>query len=349
MTEMTLDARAQEILKGIITGFVLTGEPVGSRTIAKLSREGLSPASVRNVMADLEEMGLLSQPHTSAGRVPTDKGYRYYVDSLLKVGRPAARDRALIDESLVRTGGEFSEAMEAIPRLLSRLTSQVGYFLTPPLSDAVLKHIEFVRLHDRRVLVVFVDAAEVVSHRLLDLREDLSQEDLNRAGRYLVQEFAGLTLQQIRARLVRLMAEEKATFDRMLRDAVTLGTQYLDAEAGERKVVVEGTVNLLKHPEFSADVDTMRRLFQTFEEKHRLVTLLDRCLDASGPKVLIGSENADPALGSLALVASPYRLADGGTGWLGVLGPTRMEYERAVALVDYISRVFSSLLTRPSA
>jgi heat-inducible transcriptional repressor len=349
MTEVTLDSRAQEILKSIITGFVLTGEPVGSRTIAKLSRESLSPASVRNVMADLEEMGLLSHPHTSAGRVPTDKGYRYYVDSLLKVGRPTPRDRALIDESLERLGGEFSEAMEVIPRLLSRLTSQVGYFLTPPPGDAVLKHIEFVRLHEKRILVVFVDAAEVVSHRLLDLQDDLSQEDLNLAGRYLVEEFAGLSLQQIRARLVRLMAEEKAAFDRMLRDAVTLGTKYLDAEADERKVVVEGTTNLLKHPEFSEDVDAMRRLFQTFEEKHRLVTLLDRCLDAAGPKVLIGSENTDPALGSLALVASPYRRADGGTGWLGVLGPTRMEYERAVALVDYISRVFSSLLTRPNA
>jgi heat-inducible transcriptional repressor len=311
-----------------------------------LSGEGLSPATIRNVMSDLEEMGYLTQPHTSSGRIPTDKGYRYYVDTLLPATRVAAHDRAVIDSSLRGVGGELNEAMEVVPRLLSRLTSQVAYLLAPPSSDAVLKHIEFVRLHPKRVLVVFVDSAEVVSHRVLDTEEDYEPAALERAGRYLVAEFAGKALGEIRRSLVALMAEEKARFDSLLHSAVTLGTRYLDAEAGERRIVVEGTANIMNHPEL-ADLTTMRSLFATFEEKHRLVTLLDRYLDRSGTRVVIGSEAADLALGRLSLVASPYRLGDGGTGWLGIMGPTRMEYERAVALVDYISRLFSTLLHHP--
>ncbi len=348
MEAIVLDARAQEILRRIIASYILTGEPVGSRLIARMTREGLSSASVRNVMSDLEEMGLLAQPHTSAGRVPTDKGYRYYVDALLSQEGIGPDDRAFIDTHLTRIGGEFSEAIEAVPKLLSILTRQVGYLVAPPIADAVLKHIEFVRLHERRVLVLFVDASEVVSHRILDTEEDYAAGDLERAGRYLVAEFAGLTLSEIRSRLVALMAEEKAAFDRLLQSAVTLGSQYLDAEAGERRMVMEGTTNIMKHPEF-ADMETMRRLFETFEERHRLVKLLDRCISRPGVRVLIGSETADPDLGSLSLVASPYHLNDGGTGWLGILGPTRMEYDRAVTLVDYISRIVSDLLTRHTA
>src|SRR5258706_899560 len=157
MQERPIDSRAEEILKKVILNYILVGEPVGSRTVWKLSEEGLSPASVRNVMADLEESGYLVQPHTSSGRVPTDKGYRYYVDELLDPVRIAPGDKALIDESLSRAATEFGEAMEIIPRLLSRLSSQVGYVITPPIRESILKHIEFVRLHGRRVLCVVVD------------------------------------------------------------------------------------------------------------------------------------------------------------------------------------------------
>ncbi len=348
MVDTALDERTQEILKHIVSSYILTGEPVGSRTIAKLSREGLSPASVRNVMADLEEMGFLGQPHTSAGRVPTDKGYRYYVDSLLPEARVGSRERALIAQQMESIGGEIREAMEVIPRLLSRLTSQVGYLISPPIGEVRLKHIEFLRLHARRILVIFVDQTDMVSHRVLDMEDDYTQTDLERAGRYLVGEFADMTLHEIRSRLVTLMAEEKATVDRLLADAITLGTRYLDSESDERRMVLDGTLNIMNHPELS-DTETVRRLFETFEEKHHLVKLLDRCLDPERPRVLIGSESADPALGGISLVASPYSYTDGATGWLGVLGPTRMEYDRALALVVYISRLFSTLLTHRNA
>jgi heat-inducible transcriptional repressor len=347
MDDLDLDPRARDILRRVIASHILTGEPVGSRTIARMNREGLSPASVRNVMADLEEMGLLAQPHTSAGRVPTDKGYRFYVDTLLTAGRLPSRERALIDESLAGVAGELSEAMEVIPRLLSHLSSQVGYFVSPPIADAVLKHIEFIRIHERRVLAVFVDRSGVLSHRVLETREDYGQADLDRAGRYLVEEFSGRTLREIRARLVALMAEEKAAFDTLMKSAITLGVGYLEAEPGEHRLVLEGTTNLMRHPEF-ADVGTMRRLFETFAEKHRLVTLLDRCLEEGGVRVVIGSETDDPSLGNLSLVLSTYSLGAGSCGVLGILGPTRMEYARALALVDYISRLFSASLTRHS-
>jgi heat-inducible transcriptional repressor len=344
-SQTELSPRARDILRTVIGHFILTGEPVGSRTISKMSWEGLSAATIRNVMSDLEEAGYLTQPHTSAGRVPTDKGYRFYVDTLLPSGGLGPQDRALIDTTLRGLGGEFSEAMEHVPKLLSRLTSQVAYLLAPPRADAVLKHIEFVKLHPRRILVVFVDQAEMISHRVLDTEEDYEPGDLERAGRYLVAEFADRSLRDIRERLVALMAEEKARFDGLLHDAITLGTRYLEAEANERRLVVEGTANIINHPEL-ADVDTMRSLFATFEEKHRLVQLLDRYLDPQGPRVVIGSEAADLARGRVSLIASPYHLGDGGTGWLGIMGPTRMEYDRALALVDYLSRLVTSLLQR---
>jgi heat-inducible transcriptional repressor len=343
-----LSTRAQEILRSVVTHYILTGEPVGSRTIAKMSLEGLSPASIRTVMADLEEMGFLTQPHTSAGRIPTDQGYRYYVDNLPPAGHVLPQDRALIDSSLRGLGGEPREAMDEIPKLLSRLTRQVAYLLAPPRSDAVLRYIEFVRLHPRRVLAVFVDGAEAVSHRILDTEDDYAQADLDRAGRYLVAEFGGKSLRDIRQELVERMAQDKAAFDTMLRDALTLGTRYMEAEEGERRIVVEGTANIIEHPGLQ-DMQTMRSLFATFEEKHRLVTLLDRYLDTSGVRVVIGSEAEDLTRGRMSLVASPYRLGDGGTGWLGIMGPTRMEYDRAVAIVSYISRLVSSLLHRTGA
>lgn len=345
MTSPVFDARAEEILRNVIRHYILTGEPVGSRAIAKATSEKLSPASVRNVMADLEELGYLAQPHTSAGRVPTDKGYRQFVEMVVP-GRGLPRgDQALIDESLGGAAGGMSEAMENIPRLLSRLTSQVGWFVAPPIQTTVLKHIEFVRLHERRVLVVFVDRAGALTHKILETDRDHPQPELDRAGRYLVEQFAGKTLPEIRAGLVALMAEEKARFDTLLKNAVELGAGFLNSKVPEKRLVLEGTSNLMKHPEF-ADVGAMRSLFETFEEKHRLVALLDRYVDQPGVLVVIGSENRDPALDHVTLVVSKYSLDDRTGGSLGVLGPTRMEYERVVALVSYISMQFSSLLHR---
>jgi heat-inducible transcriptional repressor len=341
-----MDNRAREILREVIRSFIESGEPVGSRTIAKIYPEGLSAASIRNIMADLEEMGLLSQPHTSAGRVPTDRGYRYFVDSLLTGMEVPRSDREQVNE-VVRRQVTVPEVLHEISRLISRLTHQVGFVVSPDHTRAVLKHIEFISLAKQRVLVILVDTAGVIYNRVADTSEELPQEELDKIGRFLAAEYQGKSLVEIRESLLQAMKEEKARFDKLFSRAITLGTQFFQAqEEADKKIFVEGTSNILHQPDFS-DMDEMRKIFETFEATGKLVKILDEVAASEGLRVVIGSEHSDPTLSHLALVASPYHVGDKAAGLLGVLGPTRMEYARAMALVDYISKLLSRILTTP--
>jgi heat-inducible transcriptional repressor len=344
--ETELDRRDREILREIIRNFIETGEPVGSRTIAKVHPEGLSPASIRNIMADLEEAGYLMQPHTSAGRVPTDRGYRYYVDSLLTGIELPRSDREKIAE-VIRKPGSLPEALEEISRLISRLTHQVGFVVSPDHTRAILRHLEFVSLGPHRILAILVDRAGVIHNRIARTSEDFSQEDLDRIGRYLVAEYQGKTLPEIREALLAKMKEEKAAFDTLLAQAISLGTQIMEPtdEAG-KQVYMKGTSNILNEGNFT-DIDEMRKIFETFEARGKMVKILDEVTDSEGLRIVIGSEHPDPSLAHLSLVASPYKMGDRPAGVLGVLGPTRMEYARAIALVDYISKLLSKILTAP--
>ncbi|HEV8337281.1 MAG TPA: heat-inducible transcriptional repressor HrcA [Candidatus Polarisedimenticolia bacterium] len=346
MPETELDRRDREILREIIRNFIETGEPVGSRTIAKVHPEGLSPASIRNIMADLEEAGYLMQPHTSAGRVPTDRGYRYYVDSLLTGIELPRSDREKIAE-VIRKPGSLPEALEEISRLISRLTHQVGFVVSPDHTRAILRHLEFVSLGPHRILAILVDRAGVIHNRIARTSEDFSQEDLDRIGRYLVAEYQGKTLPEIREALLAKMKEEKAAFDTLLAQAISLGTQIMEPtdEAG-KQVYMKGTSNILNEGNFT-DIDEMRKIFETFEARGKMVKILDEVTDSEGLRIVIGSEHPDPSLAHLSLVASPYKMGDRPAGVLGVLGPTRMEYARAIALVDYISKLLSKILTAP--
>ncbi len=346
MPDLELDNRSREILKEVIRSFIDSGEPVGSRTIAKIYPEGLSAASIRNIMADLEEMGYLTQPHTSAGRVPTDRGYRYYVDSLLTGVELPRSDRERVAE-VVRRQGALPEVLHEISRVISRLTHQVGFVVCPDHTRAVLKHIEFISLAPRRILAILVDKSGAIHNRVADTSEELSQEELDQVGRFLVAGYQGKTLPEIREALLEKMKEEKARFDTLLSRAISLGTQFLRAqEEADKQVYVQGTSNMLQQPDI-VDMEEMRRIFETFEQKGRLVKILDEVVSSEGLRVIIGSEHSDPTLAHLALVASPYRVGEQSTGILGVLGPTRMEYSRAIALVDYISKLLSRILTVP--
>lgn len=346
MAEPELDRRDREVLREVIRSFIESGEPVGSRTVSKIYPEGLSAASIRNIMADLEEAGYLRQPHTSAGRVPTDRGYRYYVDSLLTGSEVPRSDRDKVAEAIKRPGG-LPEALEEISRLLSRLTHQIGFVVCPDHTQAILRHIEFVSLGPHRILAILVDRSGVIHNRIAEISEELTQEDLDRTSRYLVAEYQGKTLPEIREALLARMKEEKAAFDSLLARAITLGTQFLDSqeEAGTQ-VFVQGRSNILQQPDF-ADIEEMRRIFETFEARGKLVKILDEVVDSEGLRVVIGSEHPDPALAHFSLVASPYKVGDRPGGVLGILGPTRMEYARAIALVDYISKLLSKILTAP--
>ncbi len=348
MPEIELDRRNREILKAVIRSYISTGEPVGSRTIAKLYPEGLSSATIRNIMADLEEAGYLMQPHASAGRVPTDRGYRYYVDTLLTGTELPRSDRIKVEEALSHPES-LPQAMEEISRLLSRLSNQVGFVVSPDHNRAILRHIEFVSLGPNRILAIMVDQAGVIHNRIAQTSEDLPQDELDRIGRYLVSEFRGQSLMEIRGTLLKMMRQEKATFDTLLARAITLGNQFLQAEQeADKQVYVQGTANILQQPNF-ANIEEMRRIVETVEAKGKLVKILDEVIESEGLRVVIGSEHPDPNLAHLSLITSPYTVADQPAGTLGILGPTRMEYAKAIALVDYISKFLSRILTEPPA
>jgi heat-inducible transcriptional repressor len=346
-SERLLDARSQFVLAEIIREHLLTGEPVGSRAVAGRCADsaGWSAPTIRNVMAELEESGFVEQPHTSAGRVPTDKGYRYYVDHLLAQARPTQTDVDAVEKLL----GEDSEDVEParlmgrVSHLLSELSDNVGIVVSPSLSESLLQHVEFVGLADGRILVVLVFAPNIVQNRIIRVEEMLSQEELERASRYLNAEFTGRSLASIRAELLRAMRDEKVTYDRLLRHALLLCDRGFEGgEVGAGAVYVEGASHILDKPEF-ADMERLRQLFRTLEERSRLVEILDECLaserGAGSVRVRIGRELAAPSMRGCALITAPYRVGGSGvTGALGVVGPMRLEYARVMAVVNYVAQ-----------
>ena len=349
------DARGRAVLSAIIKEHLRTGEPVGSRTVAEgvAGGFGWSPATIRNVMGELEEAGLVEQPHTSAGRVPTDLGYRFYVDHLVGDARLTRADMSAIDRTLgLQNADAFASPnrlMERVSHLLSELSENVGIVVSPPLADNRLQHIEFLRLADERILVVLVFTSGVVQNKVVRVDEPLEQGELEQAARYLNTEFSGKSLQAIRAEVLALMCEEKALYDRLLRNAVLLCERSLDdREDDSEDVYVEGASNILSKPEF-ADVERLRELFKTFEAKSRLVKILGECI-AREPvfgdvHVVIGREHSAPPFRNCSLVTAPYRVGGGElAGSIGVVGPVRMEYARTMAVVAYVANIFERTL-----
>jgi heat-inducible transcriptional repressor len=302
----------------------------------------MSPATLRNVMADLEKLGYLDHPHTSAGRMPTDDGYRVFVDSLMSREPLLRREAAAIESELRPRDGSPSQVMELASHLLSRLSNSVGFVLAPDSSRTVLRHIDLVRLPHPRILAVVVSRAGLVTHRVVEVAEEISQDQLQECANYLNAGFSGLSLAAIRERLLELMQEEKALYDSLLQQVVAVGSQAFQVEGAASSVYLDGASNMLDRPEFE-DLARMRVLFKTFEEKGRLVRILNACL-SDGLRVFIGHEVPDPDLRDLALVTTSYAV-DGEKGWgLGVLGSTRMEYARVVSVVEHVARVVSQSL-----
>jgi heat-inducible transcriptional repressor len=332
-----LDDRSREVLKSVIQLHIATGEPVGSESLARALNRTLSPATLRNIMADLEKLGYLAHPHTSAGRMPTDEGYRVYVDSLMSHLPLPARDAAAIDSELRPREGSSSEVMETASHILSRLSHNVGFVVAPEIGRTAFRHIDLVRLPHPRVLVVMVSRTGLVTHKVIELEEEIPQEQLQACANYLNIHFAGMTLSAIQTRLLDLMSEEKTLYDALLKNVVSVGERAFALEDRGASVYLDGTSHILDQHGFE-DMDRMKALFKTFEEKSRLVKILNACISGSGIRVIIGHENSDPDLHDLALVTAGYPL-EGESGWgLGVLGSTRMEYARVMALVDHVAR-----------
>jgi len=344
--EYLFNERIREILHWVIATFIVTGRPVGSRRIARHSREQLSAATVRNIMADLEEMGYLHQPHASAGRVPTDKAYRFYVNYLLKRRDLSPRDRDIINRDL-RIEDSADHLMARTSQVLSRISKNVGIVVSPPIGRVALKHIHFIKLTDNRILVILVSRSGIVQNRTIHYGEEISQTELDQAANYIVEHFKDRTLIEIRNQILKMIQKEQALYDKFMRRVITLSTSaFSDAESDlDTEVYLDGASNLIKTPEFS-DINRMKLLFETIEQKSRLAALISHCIegDTQEVRITIGAENALPGIEDCTLITSRYVVDDKTHGSLGILGPTRMEYARAISLVDYVARLFGKVL-----
>lgn len=341
-TGTPLPERHREILRDVVRIYIVDGEPVSSRAVAKLGRHRLSAASIRNAMADLEEWGYLSQPHTSAGRVPTPAGYHLYIESMMETRRLPVRERRYIEEELGRLADDADRLVAATTHLLSDLAGQVAIVVTPALGDTVLKAIDFVPLSGRKVLCVVVSGSGFVDNRVIETPEPLSRDELVRISNYLTENFAGSTLRQVRDRLVRAMVAEREAMGRLLDATVELAREALALQQAP-EVVVEGTNMLLRQPEL-ADVDRVRRLFETFSDKARLVQILSQCMEGGGVRVLIGEDSDLTSELDFSLIATPYGAGDQVLGSLGIFGPSRMEYTRVIPLVAFLGETLSHKL-----
>ena len=339
-----LDERARTLLKTLVERYIADGQPVGSRTLSRASGLELSPATIRNVMADLEELGLIASPHTSAGRVPTARGYRVFVDTML-TAQPL--DLARIDPGLaaVREQVQADQPQRVIAQaaqVLSNLSHFVGV-VTAPRKAGVFRHIEFLRLSERRVLVILVDADGDVQNRVIVTARDYAQGELVEATNYLNSHYAGLSLDGIRERLKTEVEALRGEIAALMQAAVQAGSEAL-AESTEQ-VVVSGERNLLEVQDFGSDLGSLRKLFDLFERKTELMRLLDVSSRAEGVRIYIGGESGVVPFEELSVVSAPYVVDGEVVGTLGVIGPTRMPYERMIQIVDITSRLVSHALS----
>ena len=335
-----LNDRSRLILQTIIEEYIVTAEPVGSRTLTQRHGVNLSSASVRNVMSDLEELGFLSSPHTSAGRIPTDRAYRFYVNTLLQVGRVSNDHEEQLLERLPLQGGDASRILRETSRMLSSLSRYAGIVLAPRFTENVLRHLEFVKLGGRRLLAILVTEHGIVHNKLVEMQEEISGEELVRMTNYLNSLLQGLPMTEVRRRLIEQMQSDRVAYDALLDRALRLSKQALVET--EADLFIEGQATFFNQPEF-ADAARMKEIFQGFEEKGQLLQLLDRCLAADGVQIFIGKEtNLNP--GGMSVVTSAYRSGSRKLGVLGVIGPTRMGYANVIPIVDYTARLVSRLL-----
>lgn len=347
------DDRKREILATIVKGHIATGQPVGSFALAKKSRENLSSATIRNICAELEDEGYLKHPHTSAGRMPTDMGYRFYVDNFVSSRKLSRSDAALINECLLDEESLSNPEllMERTSSLLSELSGNVGIVVSPSSARDILHHIEFVRLPDSRILVITVSNAGRVQDRVIRLDAEFTKDELNSTARYLIENFRGWTLAEIRDELSLRMNEEKALYDQFLRNALLLCSQSLQ-EGDQSDVFIDGASNIIAKPDFT-DTERMRALFKMFEQKSRMVKILNECIESARLEtvaVRIGSENRFADLRDCTVIASPCVYSGGAAlGSIAVVGPTRLEYERLIAVVDYVARLFERTLDSAKA
>ncbi len=341
-----LTDREMRVFRVIMEEYIRAAEPVGSRTIAK--EFDLSAATIRNIMADLEDRGLLEQPHVSAGRVPTDAGYRFYVDHFVSTADPNsqlnAESRRKIRSSLDERS-EIELVMLQVSQVLSRLTNYAGVVVAPRVRNLIFQRIQFVRISEYRILAIFVAQNGIVQNKLLLTDQDHDQEFLDRVSRMLNDRFADKNLRQIRQGLAEMQEEDRMKYDLLLDSAARLGELAVNRSPRDLddRVYIEGTFNILDLPEFK-DLSRLRDLFRTFTERTAMIRLLDRCLDEEGVSVAIGTETDIPEISDMSVVTARYSVNDNVAGGLGVIGPKRMHYREVFSLVSSMATALSFLL-----
>ncbi|HHS81999.1 MAG TPA: heat-inducible transcriptional repressor HrcA [Devosia sp.] len=345
-----LNARSQEIFGKIVEQYLDTGSPVGSRQLSRMLDISLSPASVRNVMADLEELGLIQAPHVSAGRVPTHQGLRFFVDAMLEVGAVEGRERRKISEQISRTAqdGSVEDFLTEASQLLSGLSHGAGVVIASK-SDMVLKHLEFVRLDQSRAMAILVSEEGQVENRIVPLPAGLDNGALQRASNYLASYIVGRTIAQARELLLTRSQQQRAELDRLALKLVETGIATLSQDSGHSipTVIVRGRANLLDDTMASDDLARLRELLDELENKRGLLDLLDDAENAEGVRIFIGAENKLFSLSGSSVILSPYKDAnDKVVGVLGIIGPTRLNYARIVPVVDYTAQVIGEMLRR---
>jgi heat-inducible transcriptional repressor len=343
-TEEALSERAQLLLKALIESYIRDGQPVGSRTLSRDSGLSLSSATIRNVMADLEELGFVVSPHTSAGRIPTDKGYRLFVDSLLKLKPLQSEEIDDIERRLRNDVSNGRTLVQTVSQMLSSVTQMAGLVTLPNPHYVALSQIEFIGLSENRALAIMVMNNREVENRVVQLERPYSSEELRRAANYLNEAFAGRSLPEVRALLLKQLQETRQTMNQLMQDAIQMAQKVFETPGGEQvEYVIAGETNLMGFAELS-NVDRLRRLFEAFNEKHDMLRLLDNCLRAQGIQIFIGHESGYQILDDISLVTAPYMLDNQVVGVLGVIGPTRMAYERVIPIVDVTAKLLGSAL-----
>jgi heat-inducible transcriptional repressor len=341
-----LPRRDREILVALLRQFISSGIPVGSKALAAQMPEGLSSATIRTVLAALEEGGFLAQPHKSAGRIPTEMAYRFYVDRVVAGARLEPNAEKYIDETLRCDADRLERLMIKASRILSEVSRNVGLVLAPALEEKLLEHIKFVNLPDRRVLAVIVSKPDLVENRVVRLEDEFTQEELDQAADFLNAEFHGWSLGTIRLEVFKRLEADKILYDRLLKNVATLFMWGALSEVEAGPLFVDGTAKILERPEYE-DVQKIKQLLKTLEEKAKLVRILGACLQTpeAGVRILIGRENSEKQMQHCTLIVAPLHYRNRAVGALGVVGPMRMEYDRAISTVDYVAHLCSRLLS----
>jgi len=333
--------RAQHLLGVLVDRYIREGQPVGSRTLSQHSGLDVSPATIRNIMADLEELGFVTAPHTSAGRVPTIKGYRFFVDTLVKL-RPPKEEELLQFESALKDTDPQALALSA-SNLLSAVTKLAGVVTVPRRAHTALRQIEFLPLSEQRLLAIVVLNDRDVQNKILNVHRDFGEEELRQAGNYLTEQFGGCDLSEVRHRLLTELRETRESMNTMMVDAIEMAQQTFPADELEGEFVVAGETNLMGLGGL-ANMDTLKRLFEAFGRQQDMLHLLDQTLNAHGVQIFIGQESGYQLLDECSIVAAPYTTEENTMGVLGVIGPTRMAYERVIPIVDITAKLLGSAL-----